>query len=140
MECRQLNQLDTPASQERSGGDKDCIGPITTHCLEGCVDLGARVSIVDLDSQTHSTSSRVHVLHLNISESRVRRINKHSNSRGSGQKVPKRLQSLCRKLGIENVYSGHVAIRPRQDRYRPRKLLGRLLLPPWLQTTTVGLR
>src|SRR5262249_10884180 len=96
-------------------GDKDCIGPSTTHCLEGCVDLGARVSIVDFDLQTHSTSSRVHFLQLKVSESRVRRIDKHRNSRGSRQEVPKHLQPLCRNLGIENVYSGHVAFRPRRS-------------------------
>jgi integrase len=47
-----MSQLDTSTIQKCGGADSDCIGGIATHCLEGCINLGTGVRIVNLDLLT----------------------------------------------------------------------------------------
>jgi len=80
----QLSQLDAPTVQKRGSAGKDCIGAITTHRLEGCIDLGARVCIVNLDLQSHCASGSVYFLQLSISGTCIGWINEHAHPRGVG--------------------------------------------------------
>ncbi|MGC1917223.1 MAG: hypothetical protein WA710_18830, partial [Pseudolabrys sp.] len=69
-----MSHLDTPAVQERGGPDDNGIGPVATHCLEGSIDLGAGVGIVNLDFQSNGASGRIHVLHLSFAETCIGRV------------------------------------------------------------------
>src|SRR3974377_1428599 len=62
MKRCQLSQLDTPTVQKHAGGSKDCIGAIATHCIEGCINLGTSVRIVNLYLQSHCASGCVYFL------------------------------------------------------------------------------
>jgi hypothetical protein len=58
VERRQLDHLDTPASEGRCGPDKQGIGPIAPDIFEGGIDLAAGVGIENLDLQSQRASGR----------------------------------------------------------------------------------
>jgi hypothetical protein len=112
----QLSQLDAPTVQKHGGADNDCIGGIATHCLEGRIDLGTRVRIVNLDLQSHCASGSVYVRQLSFSGTRIGWINDYAYPRSVGQQITKHLQPLCYYLGSERLYSGQVATWSRETR------------------------
>jgi len=76
--------LDTPAIQERSSSDENGIRPLASHCFEGGCYFGAGVGVVDLNLQSLGARGRIHVLQLNFGKPRIGRIDKHSDTAGSG--------------------------------------------------------
>ena len=89
---------------------------ITTHCLEGRIDLGTRVRIVNLDLQSHCASGSVYVRQLSFSGTRIGWINEYTYPRDFRQQIMEHLQPLCCYLGNQNIYSGQVATWSRQAR------------------------
>ena len=61
-----MSQLDTPTVQKCGVADNDCIGAIATHCIEGRINLGTSVGIVNLDLQSHRASGGFYVRQLSF--------------------------------------------------------------------------
>jgi len=100
-----VSQLDTPPVQKHGRADKDCVGSIATHCLEGRIDLVTSVRIVNLDLQSHHTSGSVYIPQLSISGTCIAWISEYAHPLGLGQQITKNLQSLRYQLGSEKVDS-----------------------------------
>jgi hypothetical protein len=73
----------------------------TTHCLEGRINLGTSVRIVNLDLQSHRTSGSIYFLPLSISGTCIRWINDYAYPRSVGQQITEHLQPLCSQLRIK---------------------------------------
>src|SRR5215475_1862441 len=104
-----MSQLDTPTVQKHAGTDKDRIRAVAIHCLEGRINLGTSVRIVNFDLQSHGASGSVYFLQLRVSGTCIARINEHAHPRGFGQQITEHLQPLCCQLRSENIYSGQIA-------------------------------
>src|SRR5262249_47437626 len=111
-----MSQLDTPTVQTHGGADKDCIGAIAIHCLEGRINLGTSVRIVNLDLQSHRASGSIYFLQLSISGACIGWINEYAHPRGLRQQITEHLQPLCSQLRSKNIYSGQVATWSREAR------------------------
>ena len=115
-----MSQLDTPTVQKCGGADDDCIGAIATHCLEGCINLGTSVRIVNLDLQSHRATGSFYVRQLSFSTC-IDWTNEYAYPRSFRQQIMEHLQPLCSRLGGESIYSGQVATWSREAR-SPAKL------------------
>src|SRR5215510_4781464 len=104
-----MSQLDTPTVQKHRGADKDRVWAIATHCVEGCINLGTSVRIMNLDLQSHGASGSVYFLQLRISGTCIGWINEHAHPRGLGQQITEHLQPLCCQFRSEHIYSGQIA-------------------------------
>src|SRR5215831_11220171 len=100
-----MSQLDTPTVQKHGGANEDCIGAIAIHCLEGRINLGTSVRIVNLDFQSHRASGSIYFLQLSISGTCIRWIDDYAHPRRLGQQITEYLQPLCYQLGSKNIYS-----------------------------------
>ena len=59
MARRQVDQLDTPVGEERTGADEERIGPLAHQGCEGRIDLAAAADVENLDLQPDGASSRL---------------------------------------------------------------------------------
>src|SRR5215467_4551585 len=104
-----MSQLDTSTVQKRGRADKDCIGSVAIHCLEGRINLGTSVRIVNLDLQSHGASGSFYFHQLRIRGTCIGWINEHAHPSGLGQQITEHLQPLCCQHRSENIYSGQIA-------------------------------
>src|SRR5215467_10261328 len=98
-----MGQLNTSAIQKRADPDKDGIGSFATHRFECGIDLGAGISVEDLDLQPQGASSRVHILQLSLGYRCVSRIDEYCNTDELGQQPTQELQPLRGQLSTENI-------------------------------------
>src|SRR6516165_98693 len=111
-----MSQLDTPTVQKCGVADNDSIGAIATHCIEGRINLGTSVGIVNLELQSHRESGSFYVSQLSFSGARIGWINEYAYPRDFRQQIMEHLQSLCSRLAGESIYSGQVATWSREAR------------------------
>ena len=103
MKCRQLCQLDMPGVQERGGPDEDGVGPLATDPFEGGIDLITAVGVEDLDLQSHSAGSRLHVSQRGLRSRSKGRIDEHGDTSRLGHHLTQEFQPLCGQFTTEKI-------------------------------------
>jgi hypothetical protein len=107
-----LDQLDTPAVQERIARDEEGVGPLACKSREGRIDLADGADIEELDFHPERARNRLHVSHRGRRNGRIGRIDEHGHTRHSGHQLTQELQPLRHQLSRENIGTCRVAARP----------------------------
>jgi hypothetical protein len=107
-----MGQLDTPAAEESVAADEEGFGSLAYKSCEGRIDLADGADVEDLDLQSESARSRLHVSHRGLSNGSIGRIDEHGHARCSRHQLTQEFQPLRHQLSRENVDTCQVAARP----------------------------
>ena len=87
MARRQLDQLDTPASEKGIAANEERVGPLAHKRCEGGIDLAAGAGLEDLHLQPDDASSRFHLSQRGFRIAGVGRIDEHGDTNGTGHQL-----------------------------------------------------
>src|SRR5262249_24443638 len=102
MVRRQKGQLIPPGAEDGFGSDEKRVRPLPNESCEGQIDLANCAGLLDLDLQSHGTSSRFHLSQYDLRVG-IGRIDKHGHPGGCGHQLAQKCQpfaasSAARKL------------------------------------------
>jgi hypothetical protein len=120
--------VDAPVGEESRGADEEGVDPLAHKTCKGCVDVATGAGADDVDLQSHSAGSQLHVSQCSFRTRRVVWVDEHTHAFSRGHQLAQDFQSLCRQLTDEKIDTGRITARSRQtgDKTEPDRVFGGL--------------